>query len=516
MQAENVPPFEFAEESADKDGCGENASSPFLLSLSSSILSNFPNQTNPYMLYPTKRTLTLTRTTALISTVSFASTLVHAIALPSPLIASPPSSASPSYLDSSVRKSINFGPLPELSLHDVDSNPSIALTSWNTRNSISALNRFSSACDVYIDGEAPRCIGAELANNFVSTLHPESRFKLVDGIVSKHTNIFHGHFIELRDGVPIANANLNVNINLENGEVISYGDSTFTKSTKSADAKSNTRKWASSASSQIVLGGGGSSAQEEVVDILAEYVSPPFDATPSSSTPKASDPRHGLLTFLSMQSNNVELDQRISSSSRSSLISSLSVAPTGSSPHEVLITGLPDPTATGPAKASLVYVHDGEDLKLAWKYEYSSQDNMYESYMSADPSVTAGEEQPLMIVDWVRDFRPTGGEIGLEAIHEFHDSQSRTSRVRNSKATSPKKNKTKRSVVGERMRKFGDDAIDLFSGPGASTSDPKEIEKMKEISPEYKVYSWGVWVASCFYPFRREWDYWYRFSRDSQ
>jgi len=444
------------------------------------------------MLYPTKRTSTrFTRKTALLSTVSLAS-LVHAIALPPPLIASSPSSASSSYhLESSVRKSINFGPHPELSLHDVDSNPSIALTSWNTRNSISALNRFSSACDVYIDGEVPRCIGAELANNFVSTLHPESQFKLVDGIVSKHTNIFHGHFVELRDGVPIANANLNVNVNLENGEVVSYGDSTFTKSTKSADAKSNTRKWASSATSQIVLGGGSSiNAQKE--DVLAEYSSPPFDATPSSS-PKASDPRHGLLTFLSMQSNNIELDQRISSSSRSSLISSLTVTPTGSSPHEVLITGLPDPTATGPAKASLVYVHDGESLKLAWKYEYSSHDNMYESYIAADASVTPGEEQLLMVVDWVRDFRPTGGEIGLEAMHEFHDSSSRTNSIRNSKKPLSKKNENKkRSVVGERMRKFGDEAIDLFSGPGASTSDPKEIEKMKEISPEYKVYSWGV------------------------
>ncbi|GAA5995133.1 hypothetical protein JCM5350_002779, partial [Sporobolomyces pararoseus] len=446
------------------------------------------------MLFPitsTKRTTTPhLRKTALLSTVSIASSLVgsvHAISIPPPssnLIATSFRPASSDLLASSVRKSINFGPRPELSLHDADSNPSIALTSWNERsNLLSSLNQFSSACDVYIDGEVPRCVGSELATTFVQSLHPESQFRLVDGIVSKHTNVFHGHFVQLLNGVPIANSNLNVNVNLETGEIVSYGDSTFAKSTKSGDdAKRNTRKWASGGGgAQIVLDNG---PQHE--DLLAEYASPPFDPSSStSSSIRASDPRHGFLTFLSMQSNNVELDRRLESAPRAHLVSQLSTSRVEGSSHDVLISGTLDPTAAEeePTKASLVYVHDGQDVKLAWKYEYKSEDNMYEAYLSADADVTPGEEQPLMVVDWVRDFRPTGGEIGIESMHELYDSNSRTKKVKNSKGLNNIKNKSKNK--NKKRSLFGN------STP-ASTTEPKEIAKLKQLSPEYKVYPWGV------------------------
>jgi extracellular elastinolytic metalloproteinase len=424
------------------------------------------------------------RQTALLSTVTLASSLlgsVHAISIPSNLIAPSSQPASSEYLSSSVRKSINFGPQPELALHDADSNPSNALTAWNERsNLLSSLSEFSSACDVFVQGEVPRCVGSELATTFVQSLHPESRFRLVDGIVSKHTNVFHGHFVQLMDGVPIANSNLNVNVNLETGEIVSYGDSTFAKSTKSGDdAKRNTRQWASGGGAQIVLDNG---PQHE--DLLAEYSSPPFDPSTSSSSPlRASDPRHGLLTFLAMQSNNVELDRRLESSSRAQLVSQLSTTPVAGSTHDVLISGNLDPTAVDdePTKASLVYVHDGQDVKLAWKYEYKSDDNMYEAYLSADAGVEPGQEQPLMVVDWVRDFRPTGGEIGIESMHELYDSNSKTMKMKNSK---PLKNKVKKNSNKKRSL-FG-------SSTRSSTTDPKEIAKLKELSPEYKVFPWGV------------------------
>ncbi|KPV78354.1 uncharacterized protein RHOBADRAFT_23357 [Rhodotorula graminis WP1] len=55
-----------------------------------------------------------------------------------------------------------------------------------------------------------------------------------------------------------------------------------------------------------------------------------------------------------------------------------------------------------PVKATLTYVHDGADLKLAWKYEVKSTDNMYEAYLTADGSVAPGDEVPLLVVDWVK------------------------------------------------------------------------------------------------------------------
>ncbi|GAA5940279.1 uncharacterized protein JCM15063_002587 [Sporobolomyces koalae] len=417
--------------------------------------------------YP--RTSSLLRKTALLSTVSLASTLAHAISIPPPaLIASSSALASSAFLESSVRKSINFGPHPALSFHDADLNPSIALSAWNERSSLADIHAASSdACNVFVDAEHGRCVGAELAHAFTRELHPESEFRLVDGLVSKHTGVFHGHFVQLLNGVPVANSNLNVNIDLASGQVVSYGDSTLAKSTKSRDARANTREWSTPASAQIVLDNG---PQHE--DLVAEYSSPPFN--PSASSLRPADPRHGLLTFLAMQSNNVELDRRLEGQSRADLADQLTTTRVAGTAHDVVISGLPDPTAQGPAKASLVYVHDGEDAKLAWKYEYASEDNMYEAYMSADSAV--GEEQPLMVVDWVRDFRPTGGEIGLDSMHEMFD---RNSKTRQSKKPSHRNRKpSKRS---------------LFStSSAASTTDPKEIEKLKKISPEYKVFPWGV------------------------
>ncbi|GAA5831230.1 hypothetical protein JCM3766R1_002975 [Sporobolomyces carnicolor] len=423
------------------------------------------------------------RKSALVSTVSLATSLVgsvHAISIPPANLIAP--SARPSLSDfgvSSVRKSINFGPSPDLSLHDAEANPSIALAAWNKRNNLaSVLSGFSSACDAFVDAEGPRCVGAELATAFVQSLHPESQFRLVDGTISKHTNVFHGYFVQVLDGVPIANANLNVNVALDSGEVVSYGDSTFAKSTKSADPSRNARKW-STGGAQIVLDNG---PQHE--DLLAEYSTPPFN--PTSAPLRASDPRQGLLTFLAMQSNNVELDRRLESAPRAQLVAQLSMTRVEGSAHDVLISRLGDDTATfgddEPTKASLVYVHDGQDIKLAWKYEYKSHDNMYEAYLSADADIAPGQEQPLMVVDWVRDFRPTGGEIGIESMHELHDPESRTMKIKNSKPVKArgngKKKQQKRSLFAK--------------GTPASTSDPKEIAKLKELSPEYKVYPWGI------------------------
>ncbi|GAA5875949.1 hypothetical protein JCM16303_004052 [Sporobolomyces ruberrimus] len=455
------------------------------------------------MHYPTKRTSTSLRKTA--SIISLASTLslgVHAISIPPTLIAGPSSlsSRSSSSLASSVRKSINFGPRPFVSLHDAIENPSFALTEWNEfAPSSSLVSSFTSNCADFIEREIPRCVGSELATTFVKSLHPEGRFKLVDGIVSRHTNVFHGHFVEQVDGVDVANSNINVNVNLEDGQVVSYGDSSFANSIKvGQDAKLNTRKWASQ------QGGGGSQIVLETTndeDTGAQhediYSSPPFD--PASSAPtsapllRASDPRQGLVTFLSMQSSTLELDNLLSSNPRSSLVSKLSVTrdETGSSPHSLLIHGLSDSLGDSfdgqeetPTKASLVYVHDGQDVKLAWKYEYKSLDNYYEAYLSADPSVTPGQEQPLMVVDWVRDFRPTGGEVGIESMHELYTSDSRMKGIKNSK--NDRKTSFNKKKNGKRS---------LFTGSSstpASTTDPKEIQKLKELSPEYKVFPWGV------------------------
>lgn len=49
-----------------------------------------------------------------------------------------------------------------------------------------------------------------LLGTAVDTLHPAAQFRLVDGYLSKHTNVFHAHFLQQVDGIDVANGNLNV------------------------------------------------------------------------------------------------------------------------------------------------------------------------------------------------------------------------------------------------------------------------------------------------------------------
>lgn len=321
---------------------------------------------------------------------------------------------------SSIRKTLNFGPRVPTAVHSTDT-PSLALVSFNAEASSLVGGPISSRCSRAID--AASCVGRELASSFVESLHPSAQFQLVDGYLSSHNGLFHAHFVQVIEGRRVANGNLNVNVDLSSSEILSYGDSSYASVVKSEESidgwKNKVASWAGGVAdeaAQVVFGSGPSrldTGPQGAEDLLDEYSSPPFNPT---ATKHQVDPRHGLLSFLALQSPSSILIEALLFTARTDMIDLMTVAPSGesSSAHTHTIDNVP--TAVEPVKASLVYIQDGEDLKLAWKYELRTDDNQYEAYVSATADVE-GNEETLMVVDWVRDFRPTGGELGFDALH---------------------------------------------------------------------------------------------------
>lgn len=416
---------------------------------------------------------------------------------------------------SSVRKTLNWGPVLQTRVeHDHDADPSSPLTVFNA-NHFDAVHNIGSSCD-HIDTtkhtDLGRCVGRELARAFVKRLHPHGDYRLVSATLSQHSAIVHAHFVQLIDGIPVSNGNLNVNVDLHSAKVLSYGDSSFVQprgrrqtrdQRHSADGeqtaaplrrvganwKNRVQRWTSeavqaveSAAGQLVFG----SAPLDSGPQGAPAREPEADAKPHGRFDIA-DPREGLLTFLAVQATNIQLLQRIQSTSRRDLIDRMRVVPVAriaatvgadslyGDSHDFVIENVPE-LVDEPVKATLSYVHDGHQVKLAWKYELKTHDNMYEAYMTADGDITPGDEEALLVVDWVRDFRPTGGELGIEAMASFGGARSllRDLDSRDELASA-------NAMPASRA-----------SSHRASTTDAKLVAKMQAVAPTYKVYSWGT------------------------
>jgi extracellular elastinolytic metalloproteinase len=427
---------------------------------------------------------------------------------------------------SSVRKTLNWGPnLHARVEHDHDVDPSSPLTIFNA-NHFDAIHHIGTNCD-HIDVEKHtdlgRCVGRELARAFVKQLHPHEDFRLVSATLSQHSAIVHAHFVQLIDGIPVSNGNLNVNVDLHSAKVLSYGDSSYTRHKgrrgprqsrdlrrQGADGseqkqqpaaplrrvgsnwRNRVQRWTSeavhaveSAAGQLVFGSAPLDSGPQGGSDHREHES---DASPHGRVDIA-DPREGLLTFLAIQATNLELLQRIESVPRRQLIDQMRVVPVAriaatvsaeslhaSDSHDFVIENVPE-AVEEPVTATLSWVHDDHDIKLAWKYVLKTHDNMYEAYMTADGDITPGDEEALFIVDWVRDFRPTGGELGIEAMASFGGAR------------------TLLRDLDSRDHLASANAMPASSRASshrASTTDAKLVAKMQAIDPTYKVYSWGT------------------------
>jgi extracellular elastinolytic metalloproteinase len=286
--------------------------------------------------------------------------------------------------ESSVRKSINFGPSFD---YDVANDQSVALDAFNAK-----ANDFSVG-SLLCNGDST-CLGTALATSFVKALHPKLDFKLVDGYASSNTLVYHAHFVQVilhgKDKIAISNGNLNVNIDLATGNVVSYNDVAVKKDVGVA-ARRGIKEWATPKRLQQIVFGS------------------PSIAIDSNTALTVNDPRHGLLAFLSGSADDVTT-AFIASTSRSTLLASMPLSGTSTS---MIVDNVP--SALSPVTATLVYVRQGDHLALTWKYVVESNLNHYEAYVTADNAIE-GQEDVVQAIDWVRDYRPTGGELGLNAF----------------------------------------------------------------------------------------------------
>ncbi|KAK4701068.1 extracellular elastinolytic metalloproteinase, partial [Phenoliferia sp. Uapishka_3] len=372
---------------------------------------------------------------------------------------------------SSTRKSINYGPqVPSSSSSIVNPNPTLSL--YNTQAKTISQAIISSCAD----DDYTTCLGNGIANEFLSVLHPGSSFKLSSGYLSSHNGIYHAHFIQLVNGIPVSNANININVDLASHQVVSYGDSSFSHAASIGSQveswKEKVASWAGSAiaGGQVVLGGASSDSAAD------EFATPPLVPAGtvhdlSASTSYEQDPRHGLISFLALQSPSPALTQFLVNAPRQQLLDLLSLKPVEEKVTLQTVREIENvPTTLGPVKASLAYIHDGSSTpRLTWRYEVLTNDNQYEAYVDATPG--SDDRDTLMVVDWVRDFRPTGGELGFESV-ELHKSVVNTHKRGRSGRKSPSWVETKLVNVGEVQE--------------------EEMEDFKSAKPSYKVFPWGV------------------------
>ncbi|KAL8280180.1 hypothetical protein RQP46_007510 [Phenoliferia psychrophenolica] len=381
---------------------------------------------------------------------------------------------------SSVRKSLNFGPTVP-STQATSSNPNAALSLYNVQAGLASVG-VRSACatgPAVAANELATCVGTGIARDFISVLHPGSTFRLESAYPSSHNGLVHAHFIQLVNGIPVSNANLNVNVDLSTGQVLSYGDSSFSHAASVGSQveawKAKVASWAGEAATaggQVVLGGGAAAPVDD-------FSAPPFLPAGTkhdldASTEYESDPRHGLLSFLALQSPSPAVTEFLVNAPRAELLSLLSLKPVDGTVSLQTVREIENvPTTLAPVKASLAYIHDGDkSLRLAWRYEVLTNDNQYEAYVDATPRAS---EDTLLVVDWVRDFRPTGGELGAEAL-TLHKTVV---------------NSAKRGRGGRKPASFRDPQTVLVDGI-VDVSDKEAVEAFKGAEPSYKVFPWGI------------------------
>ncbi|KAL1701153.1 Fungalysin metallopeptidase-domain-containing protein [Schizophyllum commune] len=250
-----------------------------------------------------------------------------------------------------------------------------------------------------------------------------------DSYTDETTGITHVYFRQLVDGVEVADADINVNI--RDGMVLSYGDSFYKGPLSGLHDRSlvDSARWphtqhcnsltdeivarydalsrARSATTQTPLG--------NVVEEIEEALSPPVNShhdnclhhdVPHSLADKSKGDIEGaLLQFMIAATPNDDLVNDMLAR-YDDYVSKMSTHPVNSftadeSSHFV-IDNVPD--AVNPVKARMAYVQvptaDGRStiLRPVWKFEVEMRDNWYEAAVSAEVP-----HRIISVVDWASD-----------------------------------------------------------------------------------------------------------------
>ncbi|QRW10241.1 extracellular metalloproteinase MEP [Ceratobasidium sp. AG-Ba] len=236
-----------------------------------------------------------------------------------------------------------------------------------------------------------------------------------DSYTDKATGVTHVYVRQRVDGLEVADGDINMNI--RDGRVLSFGDSFFRGSAPSLGARPSTSHathCADFASEKLSLAGGDpqfvlAELSETHEDMYAHNCARPLAAVQEAATADSRkdthDPRRAALYFMIAAHPDASAVDELSRDFDATL-DRMSVAYehhlVGQDAHpSAVISGLPG--AVNPVKARVVYVQtpieDGQtELHATWRLEVEMADNWYEAYVSAnDPSTI------VSAIDWASD-----------------------------------------------------------------------------------------------------------------
>ncbi|KAG8681968.1 Fungalysin/Thermolysin Extracellular metalloproteinase 5, partial [Ceratobasidium sp. 394] len=269
----------------------------------------------------------------------------------------------------------------------------------------------------------------DVARAFLQAYTDSDYFIREDSYTDKNTGITHVYVRQRVDGLEVADGDMNLNI--RDGRVLSFGDSFFRGSAPAAlgarPTSSHATHCADFAGERMAVAGGDpqfvlaelSTAHE---DMFAHHCARPLAAVQEAATADSRkdthDPRRAAL-YLMIAAHP---DSSAVAQLTRDFDATLDHMTVGYEHHfsdshpTAVISGLPG--AVNPVKARVVYIQTPTEdnktqLHATWRLEVEMADNWYEAYVSAaDPSTI------VSVVDWASDSpmpRPGGKLNALEA-----------------------------------------------------------------------------------------------------
>ncbi|KAJ8519192.1 hypothetical protein ONZ45_g3846 [Pleurotus djamor] len=283
-----------------------------------------------------------------------------------------------------------------------------------------------------IDADPFKVATAFLDDLLSTQLSPNNRYRIrKDSYTDSATGVTHVYVRQLVNGLEVADGDININV--KDGMVLSYGNSFYTGSTDALtdsllddDLRHPHREHCDSLSSELErrlasrqqLGGSqvpmsvplseDDGLLSHLFDSNCAHVDLPYElaANGFSTSEAIDDPRAALLQFMVAATPKDEVVADILGRFDHHF-GNMAIAPVThftdpDSPPSFEISSVPD--TVNPVKARLAYVQvpnkagDATQLNLVWKFEVEMSDNWYEAAVSA-----AAPHRIVSVVDWASD-----------------------------------------------------------------------------------------------------------------
>ncbi|KAF9560614.1 extracellular elastinolytic metallo proteinase [Agrocybe pediades] len=250
-----------------------------------------------------------------------------------------------------------------------------------------------------------------------------------DSYTDKNTGVTHVYVRQLVNGLEVSDGDININI--KDGVVLSYGNSFFNGVPPApfvnpeistvrdprqescellSQSLANLQRTSFVDSEQVIMGSAPhSSAAIHELQHMLESNCALFDLGDHMNAEDIADFRPALLKFMATATPNEQLARDIVKDFNSHM-DSIRVTPVSHfSPgdHVQVAAFEADsvPDAVSPVKAKLAYIQvpskagDNTELHLVWKFEVEMQDNWYEAAVSA-----SAPHKIISVVDWASDY----------------------------------------------------------------------------------------------------------------